>query len=132
MAFDRSEYKELENRKKHDGTVRPTNNSEMLAMMQQSAIKMEQMVRDENWNYFMTLLQSSIDKTKSDRENFFRQLTSPDVSSSELISLLRNYIILSDERIKTLEAVLLLPKQIIENGENAKIVLSEIGAQSKQ
>ena len=132
MAFDRSEYKELENRKKHDGTVRPTNNSEMLAMMQQSAIKMEQMTRDENWNYFMTLLQSSIDKTKLDRANFFQQLTSPDVSSNELISLLRNYIILSDERIKTLEAVLLLPKQIIENGENAKIVLSEIGAQSKQ
>lgn len=128
MRADREEWEELQKEKGNGRSYKNNVDSlRILEMLQQASIKSEQLTNDTNWDYYLTLVQGWIDKTKENAQLFRSNLESPDLVNTERRKQMQNYLLLCNERILILDAVISLPKQIMENYENAKLELEEIG-----
>lgn len=127
MQADREEWvrqQELNQKKenKHNGAT----STRITNMLQQASVKQEYLTNDENWNYYLTLIQSWIDKTRLNAQSFRDALESPDLVSQDERKKFLNYLMICNERIGVLEAVIALPKQIIEDHEKAKLAIDDI------
>lgn len=128
MQADRNEWLQLQkNNGKDSGRKNNVDSLRILEMLQQASVKSEQLTNDANWDYFLTLIQEWINVTKENAQHFRSALESPDLVNTESRKQMENYLLLCNERIIILDAVISLPKQIMENYGNAKLELEKIG-----
>jgi len=132
MQVDRSEWEELQ-RQEQAKNKRKGNGSDHLAvfeMLHQASVKQEQLTNDDNWNYYLTLIQEWINKTKQHAEDFRIMLESPDFVNADERKRLENHLLRCNERIVVLEATISLPNEIIKSYQDAQLHLEEIGKQN--
>ena len=127
MQADREEWLKQQARlaekgPKHNGAA----SSHITNMLQQASIKQENLTNDDNWNYYLTLIQSWVEKTILNAEQFREALESPDLVNPDDRKKLENYLMICNERVSTLMAVIALPKQIIDDYANASLDIEEI------
>ena len=128
MLADRKEWEELQmSQQQNRGKVNGADAGRVLEMLQQASIKQENMTTDQNWNYYLTLIQGWIDKTRENAIQFRSALESPDLVNVDQRKQLENYLLQCNERISILDAVIALPNQIMKSFEDAKLELQEIG-----
>ena len=127
MQADREEWLEqqkLNNKDevRHNGA----NSAHITNMLQQASVKLTTLTNDENWNYYLTLLQSWIEKTRISAEHFRKALESPDLVDRSDRKKYQNYLMICNERMTVLNAVIGLPKQIIEDQKNAELHIPDL------
>ena len=109
---------------KHNGAT----SSHIINMLQQASVKQKYLTNDENWDYYLSLIQSWIEKTKTSAGHFRNALESPECVNRDEREKIKNYLMICNERIGTLEAVIALPNQIIEDHEHAELDIAMIPA----
>lgn len=85
-----------------------------LRMLHQAEVMADNLIGDPDWDRFLSYLQSTLDISKGQREDIVRRISSEDIVSDEDIRRLKLLLVQIDERIRTLEAVMWLPRQIKE------------------
>lgn len=130
MKPDRSEIKQLQQRLKNNNAF--ADMRQLLTKMEQAAVPQEALTNDNNWNIYLQMLQSWVEATEAQIEIFERQLRSPELVNPDQTAMIKNYLLMCDERLAVLQSVMALPGQIIESGKEAKLELSRIGAEQEQ
>ncbi len=117
MLPNRDEYRQAQKSLRTDG--RDYN----LTMVQQAAVKAELLTGDPVWDLFLTYLQHALEETETYRQSAQDTLTHPNMVDHH--SMLQAKIALAEcnSRIAILEAVISLPKDLIEMGAKAKGLL---------
>ena len=90
-----------------------------------AAVDAEKLTRGIEWHNFQQLLQAGLDKAREDLMKIGPALMDPDVTSHEDLLKLKQRGMILNERIETLTLVLALPKQVEENGLDARRALEE-------
>lgn len=83
-----------------------------LRMLHQAEVVADNLTGDPDWDKFLSYLQSTLDISRGQREDIVRRMSSEDIVSDEDIRRLKLLLVQIDERIRTLEAVMWLPRQI--------------------
>lgn len=117
MLPNRDEYKARQD------SIRVNGHGRDLKMIQQAAVKAELLTGDPVWDLFLTYLQHTIEETEAYKLNALDALVHP--ATVDHHSMLQAKIALAEcnARITILEAVISLPKDLIEMGTDAKGLL---------
>ncbi len=117
MLPNRDEYRQAQKSLRTDGRDYD------LKMVRQAAVKAELLTGDPVWDLFLTYLQHTVEETEAYRQSAQDILTHP--STVDHHSMLQAKIVLAEcnSRIAILEAVISLPKDLIEMGAKAKGLL---------
>lgn len=96
-----------------------------LEMLQQAAVSQDLLTKDDHWDYYLSLIQSWIEKTEKQKENFRDLSLSPDIVNIDDQQRIKNYYIQCSERLSVLQAVIQIPHQIIKQHEDIKLQLDD-------
>lgn len=122
MAFDRQDIEEFGKTQRKPGA----DEASRLRMIQQSAVRSDQMTGDPAWDTYLSYVQAQIDGLKKSRDDFRVRLASPQMVNQDQISLVRISLIRADDRIAALEWAIQLPSLIKKMGVIAQEQLDEI------
>jgi len=92
----------------------------------QELVRLSAVTNDPSWDYYNRYIEAAISQSVSDREHLVLKMRNPMLVSTDEILSLKAQITSVDSRISTLEEVLMLPKILKENGEQAKKIISDI------
>lgn len=95
-----------------------------LEYLVQAEVKMELLTGDPHWDVFLSYIQSTIEGLKDRLFTARDSLCSSSTVNPDLITALKLEIAEVAGMIKSMEAVLSLPKGIMEEGEKAREILS--------
>jgi hypothetical protein len=98
-----------------------------LQAVQQAAVKAEILTGDENWDIFLSYLQATTINAAEARDRYMNEIASPLLVDGNEMRLKQIAIIRLNERIATLQAVMNIPKELKEGGEQASKVLEKLG-----
>jgi hypothetical protein len=120
MAYERQQFKDsLEERKRQK--VRESRTE--LRVLAQAQVPIESLTKSVEWDYFLSLLQAKIEELDIALNTYQQsQITDLDFSHQELAARKAIAMRFALQR-DTLQAVLDLPKQILEIGEKARLEL---------
>ena len=123
MTFDRSDFDELNKAKEQQQfkAMLP-----QLRMMQQAAVSAERLTGVPQWDTFLSYLQGAIETTQKQLATFEGALRSPDLLDPQKIMQCKVSALRCQERIMAWEAVLQLPKDLIELGEKAEALTDRL------
>lgn len=100
-----------------------------LSLLHQAALKEEAVTTSDTWNYYLTQIQAVLNNATHYKQQLAASLESPDLVNSDHVNYLRSQLFIVNSRIETLEAVINLPKQIIEFGDQARLELGNLGSE---
>ena len=123
MTFERSDFDAL-NKTKVQQQVQ--NVLPQLRMMQQAAVSAERLTGVLQWDLFLAFLQGAIETTRKQLEAFQTAMNSPDLLDSQKVLQCKVSALRCAERIAAWEAVIALPKDLIELGEKAEVLVSRM------
>ncbi len=118
MSFDLSDYNDMLDRKRE--VAPPESVVPMLNRLTQAAIKAQYLTNDENWNFFLSLLQSVIEVTEAELREVERKIGDPTIVDTNDIMRLKIASAILRERATTLKDVIGLPQSIKDDGKMAK------------
>ena len=95
-----------------------------LEYLVQAEVKMELLTGNPHWDTFLSYIQSTLDGLNGRLQQARDILCDPKTVNSDLITSLKLEIAEVSGMIKSMEAVLSLPKGIMEEGEKARERLS--------
>ena len=99
-----------------------------LRMVAQAAVRAENLTGDPNWDYFLSILQDTIERTSALASGFRAKLEAPGNVSHETLLECKMALRECLARQSTLESVMTIPKELIQNGEVAAATLSRLDA----
>ena len=114
MTFERAEYDELVKRKRCDDFERML---PKLEIMRQGAVAGELLTGNSTWDAFLRFVQGAIDTTQEQLDTLQRALASPDLLNQEQLLRTKVDALRCSERIAAWRAVIQLPKDLTEYGE---------------
>ncbi len=99
-----------------------------LQMVERSNVAAEHLTNDPKWDMFLSVIQGSLDQTKNLIEMAVDRLVASDlIDPTALMEVkLKHRELLSQQR--TLEAVMVIPKSLMDDAEKARDVLSKLQA----
>ncbi len=120
MTFERSDYLKIaeKGRKVADLT-------KVATMLDQAAVDATAMTNSPTWNIFLQHVQAAIDTTRKVRDAHERVMRDPLVVNHDQIMTAKLGFVEANATITAWEAVLSLPKEIIERGDRARGLLHE-------
>lgn len=120
MLPNRDEYMESLNKKK------PNGETHHFKMIQQAAVKAELLTGVDHWDTFLSYLQAVLEVSEGHRLDAQEILCHP--NNVDHSTMLRAKIALAEceSRIGILRAVMSLPKDLIEMGNDAKSILERV------
>ena len=101
-------------------------NTEALFLLQQAAVNSTLLTGSVEWDYFLSQMQFWLQKTREQASTFRLAIENP-YATDAMAQGARRDLILCNERIAVLEAVMNFPSQVKAAGEKAKIELEAIG-----
>lgn len=120
MKADRAEVEALIKDKRRE-SIKGT-----LHILEQAEVSDKKLIGSPEWDLYLQRLQSQLDTAKEAKVNIVAELVSPLTVDPIEERRLKNMIIILDERIGTLDACINLPKDVIEQGEEARLQLAEL------
>lgn len=105
--FSREEYEKT--KKKEPKAVSPE--------IVRTAPQMEYLTNSEEWNKYLSYIQTLLDQARSSLENITSQLLNPSLFEAEKMFQLKSEHARMAERIEVIETLMSFPKQIIELGK---------------
>ncbi len=122
MPFDRNDYRAYleETAKEKDG-----DKVHQLRTVERAALKAQAITGDPNWDNYLTYLQAAIDNTEQQHKRLQEQLCGDVV---ELVDMMRIKLALAEcnGRLIAWRAARDLPKDLIENGDKARDLLTKV------
>ena len=97
-----------------------------LELIAQAGVKAGNLTEHPLWDTFLSYLQAGVETAKADVATLRTTLEDPNLNDHVQILGVKAALLLRNERITVLEAVIALPKEIIEQGGRAKLVLDKI------
>ena len=104
-------------------------NAETLFFLQQAGVQASLLTGSPEWDRFLSQMQFWVDRTREQANAFRAALENPYISEDEA-RMARRDLILCNERIAVLEAVIKFPSQAKVAGDKAALELEAIGAKS--
>ncbi len=92
----------------------------------QAEVKMELLTGNPHWDIFLSYIQSTLDGLKDRLFAARNSLCSSSTVNPDLITALKLEIAEVGGMVKSMEAVLSLPKGIMEEGEKAREILADL------
>lgn len=121
---DRAEYAALVKKQQQE---RGNGATHMLPQFYaQAAVKAEHLTGDEVWDWFLTFIQAALDATTQEIAGWRSTLDSPNLVNADDIQRIRIAIFRAEERISAWNAVIELPKDLKDKGEEAKKLLERL------
>ncbi|HDY66110.1 MAG TPA: hypothetical protein ENH84_07770 [Phycisphaerae bacterium] len=117
MLLNRDEYVGARN------SYRVNGHGSDLKMIQQAAVKAELLTGDPVWDLFLTYLQHALEETETYRQRAQDMLTHPNTVDHNIMLQAKIALAESTSRASILEAVISLPKDLIELGSEANSLL---------
>ena len=123
MTFDLSDFKTLSKdlERKRVETIAP-----QLQLLKQGAVVAELLPGVPAWDTFLSYIQGAIDTTREQYAALQGMLTSPGILDMERLLQIKVNAIRCAERIAAWEAVLGLPKELIESGAKTTDLLTRM------
>lgn len=121
--LDREDWLDFQKRKQKDKANGETFPLEFLA---QAQVRMEHLTGNQDWDRFLSYLEGHNTRLKEGRDHLRDVLCSPELVDQGEIMQAKTALARVGGMIDMLEAVLQLPKDIIETGEKAKEKLSSL------
>lgn len=118
MTFDRNDFEK--SLKKTPAVNRP-----LLEEIVRSAPKMEVLTGSEEWDNYLTYLQTALDMTIGQLEYTNNLMLDPNSWDNESLMKTKMNLLRLREKKEVLEFVMQMPKELIETGEIAKNQLLE-------
>lgn len=114
----------------HNESGYQTNNDrwykDISGMLKQASVKSERLTNSEEWDYYLSLLSEWVYKTNAHAEQLRSALESPDFVNIEKRRQAENYLMISNDRVNVLEAVMDIPKQIMDGDRQVELHLRDI------
>lgn len=123
MTFERDEYRDLV--KKQQQKVGVQRRASHLHLIEQAAVEAKYLTGDRHWDVFLQQIAYFTEEVRKQREGAARLLADPNVVSTDALLRAKIAVIECDARIQAWEAVIALPKQLIEQGEIARDVSTD-------
>lgn len=123
MTYEYSDWLKLNTvaRKQANGAHR-----DHLVLLSQAAVNATNMTGSTEWDIFLQFLQSQAERVKEGRAALETIMKDPRVTSDEDMRRAKIEYIEADAIVRTLEAVISLPSDIIESGAKARDLLSRM------
>ncbi len=102
------------------------NHQPQLEMLHQAAVKSDLLTKDDGWDFYLTLIQSWIEKTELQKNQFKELSLSADIVNEDEQRRIKNYYLQCSERLVVLQEIITIPKQIVEQHEKIALNLKEI------
>lgn len=99
-----------------------------LRVMERAALDAEHLTNDGRWDKYLTYLQAAKDRLIRVRDAAAAMLQDPRVVSADAMLAAKISFVAADAQIECLSAVMSIPKEIIAAGENARDMLTKLGA----
>lgn len=128
MTFDRRDYAELTERRKQ--AAKGEELARTARLLEQSVVSAESLTNDPNWNVFLQYLQSDMKRWEGMRDGMLNILRDPTVVNHEQIIAAKIGYAEADGYIKALQAVIAKPKDIVDDGKDARALLGRLDEQS--
>ena len=132
MQFDRSDFMELLAKEANKSNGQSVDPKRLFAQLQQASLKSDYLTGNEHWDYFLSLLQNTKSEYEQLRDQCRMALENPATTDTDYIASWRQQLLLCNERISTLDAVMKLPKDLHEVGEKAKLQIEKLAAEQEQ
>lgn len=91
-----------------------------------AAVKAEALTGEESWDFFLSFLQEARDRSANVADTHRAALGNPDLVDPLAVEKARRGIFLADERVRLIDAIMLLPKDLIAVGKEAKSLLARL------
>lgn len=104
-------------------------NAETLFYLQQAGVQAALLTGSPEWDRFLSQMQFWVDATREQANAFRSALENPYLTEDQARNARRD-LILCNERIAVLEAVIKFPSQAQQAGEQAKLELEAIGSKA--
>ena len=128
MPFDRSDF----TRSLAEAKAKQAQQTmESLRQMQQASVEAEKLTGDPMWDRFLTYVQAAIENTRRWVESMKAMLEDPNLVGADDVARIRINIMLGNERIRAWQAMIDMPKEMIEKGEEAANMLMELAPEEK-
>ncbi len=97
-----------------------------LEMLAQAAVKAELLTGDPNWDRFLSYLQAAAEATEAQRDGFAAIIADPATVNHERIMGAKIGLAECKGRLEAWNAVIALPKDLVEMGAQAKTLLERL------
>jgi hypothetical protein len=97
----------------------------------QASVAAKNLTGTAHWDLFLRYAQGAAEHTKVELAKAAQALVSPGLNADGLADL-RARAIRLDERIKTIEAMITLPKDVINEGEKARSLLERLESENER
>ncbi len=123
MTYDYGDWLALNTaaREKANGAHR-----DHLVVLSQAAVSAANMTGSTEWDIFLQFLQSQVERVKESRAALEVVMKDPRVTSDEDMRRAKIEYIEADAIVRTLEAVISLPSDIMESGDKARGLLARM------
>jgi hypothetical protein len=119
----RAEFDRLLKRQAHD---RVKDQERDLRQAAQATVPIDKLTHSEEWDYFVSIIQEEMNGTSALLDSLYEEMNTDTSFEPHIMAQRKAYAMRVAERRLTLEAILALPKQIMEIGENAKLALENL------
>jgi len=124
MTFEREDFARLKQQAfLKDSHAKTTSR---LTLIKQGAVVGESMTGVPAWDTFLSFVQGAIDTTREQLAALGDTLASPDVLDHDRLLQIKVSMIRCKERISAWEAIVKLPKDLIEHGEQTQSLLDRM------
>jgi len=123
MTFEREDFERLRQSSLKDNYAKATSH---LTLIKQGAVVGESMTGVQAWDTFLSFVQGAIDTTREQLDALNHTLASPDILDHDRMLSIKVSMIRCKERIAAWEAIVKLPKDLIEHGEQAQSLLDRM------
>lgn len=124
MTYTREEYQEL---LKKQGKEKLNGQKPGLEYLVQAQVKMELLTGDQYWDIFLSYLQSSLEALRVQESQIRDQLCMPGLVDPNAMMEVKLDLVGVSNQAKAIEAIIGLPKAIMESSEKAKERLATLG-----
>jgi hypothetical protein len=115
MRYERKHYREIVEESKAERLAEAKTEARRMA---QATPEMEKLTGDPHWNLFLQLLQGQVEETEQQLEQMREMLGLHSMPADSLVEL-NTRVAACRSRIFTLREVMDLPKQLMEQGQEA-------------
>ncbi len=124
MTFTREQYQELV---KEQGKERLNGQKPGLEYLVQAQVKMELLTGDQHWDIYLSWIQCSLEALRNQKTQLTDKLCDPNLVDPNAIMAVKLALADVSGQIIAIEAIIGLPKAIMESSEKAKERLEGLG-----
>jgi len=118
MTYDRSEVRRVL-RQPRQGSAREASAADNARFFRQAAVDQGRLMGDPLWSVYQQMLQGAWEKAQDARAALTQKLAAPGILSGDQLHAIRYEIAHLDGVMAAFDAAVSLPRQLLENAENA-------------